>query len=192
MDQAPTDPTHIQHRLLAAVPDAVRQQARRVRLVAFDVDGTLTDGSLHFAGDGRQSRVFHARDGLGLKRVQAHGIEVAFISAGISHALALRAEHLGITHLYQGQTDKRACLQELLQALGLTPDACAFVGDDLTDLPALRTAGLAVAVADAHPALDDWVDWRTTLGGGHGAAREVCDMILAAQEKYADELEHWL
>lgn len=181
-----------QTRLLDGIDDDLRQRAARVRLAVFDVDGTLTDGCLRLGADGRDLKVFHARDGLGLKRLQAHGIEVAFISARISHALSLRAEELGIAHVYQGVDDKRECLRELLQALELSADACAFTGDDLTDLPALRSAGLAVAVANAHPALDGWVHWHTRRDGGHGAARDVCDLLLAAQDKYVQELEHWL
>lgn len=181
-----------QARLLHGVDDEVRRRAARIRLAVFDVDGTLTDGCLRLGADGREFKVFHAHDGLGLKRLQAHGIEVAFITARISHALALRAEELGIAHVYQGQDNKRDCLHELLHALGLDASACAFTGDDLPDLPALSMAGLAVGVANAHPALDAWIHWRTPRAGGHGAARDVSDLLLAAQGKYAAELGGWL
>lgn len=181
-----------QERVLDGIDEDVRQRAARIRLAAFDVDGTLTDGCLRFGADGHEFKVFHAHDGLGLKRLQAHGIEVAFISARISHALALRADELGIAHVYQGQDDKRACLTQLLQALKLDPANAAFTGDDLPDLPALRSAGLAIATANAQPALDAWVHWRTTRAGGQGAVREVCDLILAAQDKFAADLERWL
>lgn len=181
-----------QERVLEGVSDDVRRRAAGIRLAAFDVDGTLTDGCLRFSADGREFKVFNAHDGLGLKRLQANGIEVAFISARISHALALRADELGIAHVYQGQDNKRECLKQLLKALQLDAGAVAFTGDDLPDLPALRSAGLAIAVANAHPALDNWVHWRTPQAGGHGAARNVSDLILAAQGKYAAELERWL
>ena len=181
-----------QKRILEGVDYDVRRRAAGIRLAAFDVDGTLTDGCLRFGADGREFKVFHAHDGLGLKRLQANGIEVAFISARISHALALRADELGIAHVYQGQDDKRQCLTQLLTALELEAGTAAFTGDDLPDLPALRSAGLAIATANAHPALDAWIHWRTPQAGGHGAARDVCDLILAAQGKYASDLEHWL
>ncbi len=181
-----------QERVLQGIGEDVRQRAARIRLAAFDVDGTLTDGCLRFGADGHEFKVFHAHDGLGLKRLQAHGIEVAFISARISHALALRADELGIAHVYQGQNDKRQCLAQLLKALGLEAGTAAFTGDDLPDLPALRHAGLAIATANAHPALDNWVHWHTPHTGGHGAARDVCDLILAAQDKYAADIERWL
>ena len=181
-----------QDRVLDGVSGEVCKRAAKVRLAAFDVDGTLTDGCLRFGADGHEFKVFHAHDGLGLKRLQANGIEVAFISARISHALSLRADELGIAHVYQGQDDKRQCLTQLLKALDLDADCAAFTGDDLPDLPALRSAGLAIATANAHPALDAWAHWRTPHAGGHGAARDVCDLILAAQDKYATDLERWL
>jgi 3-deoxy-D-manno-octulosonate 8-phosphate phosphatase (KDO 8-P phosphatase) len=176
---------------LTDVPDAVRARATRVRLVAFDVDGTLTDGRLWYGADGRETKVFHAHDGLGIKRLHAHGIEVAFITARVSHALAERAGDLGIAHLYQGQKNKRECLGELLDALSLAPEQAAFVGDDLPDLAPMRMVGLAIAVANAHPWIAEQAHWQTRLRGGEGAAREVCDMILAAQGKSTAEYEHW-
>lgn len=166
-------------------------RAARIRLAVFDVDGTLTDGRLWYGEDGRETKVFHVHDGLGLKRLQANGVQVAIITARISHAVALRAEELDIAHLYQGQGDKRACLRELLDALKLTPVQAAFIGDDLPDLAPMRVAGLAVAVANAHPWVAEQAHWQTRNGGGMGAAREVCDLILRAQGKSDAEREHW-
>lgn len=175
---------------LANIPDDVRRRAAAVRLAAFDVDGTLTDGRLWYSADGHDMKVFHAHDGLGLKLLRTHGIEVALVSARLSHAVSVRAEELGIVHVYQGQGDKRNCLAELLDALGLEPAQAAFVGDDLPDLPPMRLAGLAVAVANAHPAVAAQVHWQTRLRGGEGAVREVCDVLLAAQGKSGDEGRH--
>lgn len=171
-------------------PD-VLERAAKVRLAVFDVDGTLTDGRLWYAEDGHETKVFHVHDGLGLKRLMANGVQVAIVSARISHPVALRAEELDIAHVYQGQGDKRACLQQLLEALNLTPDQVAFVGDDLPDLPPMRMVGLAVAVANAHPWVVEQSHWQTHLSGGHGAAREVCDLILRAQGTEAAERERW-
>jgi 3-deoxy-D-manno-octulosonate 8-phosphate phosphatase (KDO 8-P phosphatase) len=173
------------------LPDALLARAAAVRLVAFDVDGTLTDGRLHYGEDGYETKVFHVHDGLGLQRLQARGAAVAIVSARISHPVALRAEELGIAHIYQGHGDKRACLRELLDALGLAPAQAAFVGDDLPDLAAMRLAGLAVAVANAHPWVAEAAHWQTRLRGGEGAAREVCDLILHAQGHTLAEREHW-
>jgi 3-deoxy-D-manno-octulosonate 8-phosphate phosphatase (KDO 8-P phosphatase) len=177
---------------LANLPTDILSRAAKIRLAVFDVDGTLTDGRLWYAEDGHETKVFHVHDGLGLKRLQAHGVQVALITARISHPVALRAEELDINHVYQGQGDKRACLSELLDALHLQADQVAYVGDDLPDLAPMRMAGLAVAVANAHPWIVQEAHWQTRQRGGEGAAREVCDLILHAQGKSGAEREHWL
>jgi 3-deoxy-D-manno-octulosonate 8-phosphate phosphatase (KDO 8-P phosphatase) len=176
---------------LANLSDELLARAAKIRLAVFDVDGTLTDGRLWYGEDGHETKVFHVHDGLGLKRLQANGVQVAIITARISHPVALRAEELDIAHVYQGQNDKRACLIDLLDALQLAPEQAAFVGDDLPDLPPMGIAGLAVAVADAHPWVSERAHWRTQRGGGRGAAREVCDLILHAQGKSDAERERW-
>ncbi|RDS83059.1 HAD-IIIA family hydrolase [Dyella monticola] len=176
---------------LSNLPADVLARAARIRLAAFDVDGTLTDGRLWYSESGHETKVFHVHDGLGLKRLQAHGVEVAIVSARISHPVALRAEELNIAHVYQGQSDKRECLRQMLEALELTPEQAAFVGDDLPDLPAMGLAGFAVAVANAHPWVAQRAHWQTQLSGGMGAVREVCDVILHAQGKSAVEQEQW-
>jgi 3-deoxy-D-manno-octulosonate 8-phosphate phosphatase (KDO 8-P phosphatase) len=176
---------------LANLPADLLARAAKIRLAAFDVDGTLTDGRLWYSESGHETKVFHVHDGLGLKRLQAHGIQVAIISARISHPVVLRAEELDITHVYQGQNDKRECLRQILEALNLQPEQAAFVGDDLPDLPAMNSCGLAVAVANAHPWVAEHAHWQTQRGGGMGAVREVCDLILHAQGKTAAEQEHW-
>ncbi|HEX7339212.1 MAG TPA: HAD-IIIA family hydrolase [Rhodanobacteraceae bacterium] len=163
--------------------DAVRERASRIRLAAFDVDGTLTDGRLWYTEDGHELKAFHAHDGHGLKRLMAHGITVAIITARVSRPVALRAEELGIDHVYQGQKDKRACLAQLQKALGVTAEQTAFTGDDLSDVPAMQVSGLAVAVANAHTQVLPYTHWQTRQCGGDGAAREVCDLILSAQGK---------
>lgn len=177
---------------LANLTPDILARAEKIRLAVFDVDGTLTDGRLWYAEDGRETKVFHVHDGLGLKRLQAHGVVVAIITARISHAVALRAEELDIAHVYQGQSDKRACLLELLDALHLQPAQAAFVGDDLPDLAPMRLAGLAVAVANAHPWVSEQAHWQTGRRGGEGAAREVCDLLLQAQGRQDAERERWL
>lgn len=176
---------------LSNLPADVLARAAKIRLAAFDVDGTLTDGRLWYSESGHETKVFHVHDGLGLKRLQAHGIQVAIVSARISHPVALRAEELNIAHVYQGQNDKRECLRQMLEALNLQPEQAAFVGDDLPDLPAMGLAGLAIAVNNAHPWVAARAHWQTCLGGGMGAVREVCDLILHAQGRSAAEQEHW-
>ena len=168
---------------LADIPKDILARAAKIRVAAFDVDGTLTDGRLWYGEDGHETKVFHVHDGLGLKRLMQNGVTVAIISARISHPVAVRAEELGIAHVYQAQDDKAGCLRELLDALNLSADQAAFVGDDLPDLPPMQMAGLAVAVANAHPHVIEQAHWRTSQSGGFGAAREVSDLILHAQGK---------
>lgn len=161
--------------------ESVVARARDIRLAVFDVDGVLTDGRILFSDDGRESRAFHVRDGLGLKLLQRAGIQVAIISARRSALVEYRMRELEIPHLLQGRHDKTAALDELLDDLSLSRRQAAFTGDDLPDLEVMAAAGLAVAVADAHPAVAAHAHWRTALPGGSGAAREVCDLILHAQ-----------
>jgi 3-deoxy-D-manno-octulosonate 8-phosphate phosphatase (KDO 8-P phosphatase) len=163
--------------------DKVRQQAAHIRLLALDVDGVLTDGRLQYDARGRECKVFHVRDGCGLRQIIDAGFQVALISGRQSVPVETRAEELGIQHVYLGVTDKLAVLGELTEKLRVDLASVAYVGDDVPDIGCLQAAGLAIAVADAHASLDAIVDWHTHLGGGQGAVREVCDLLLAAQRK---------
>lgn len=178
--------------LLNDIPSDIRERAAGIKLAIFDVDGVLTDGRLMYAEDGRELKAFHVHDGLGLKRLRANGIEVAIITARSSHIVAQRMNELGIVHVYQGQQDKYVCFEQLLHALHLRADQCSYTGDDLPDLAVMPHAGLAVAVANAHPWVRDRAHWHTRLQGGSGAAREVCDLLLYAQGKSESELAHHL
>lgn len=161
--------------------DAVLERARRIRLLVLDVDGVLTDGRLYLSQTGEELKVFHVRDGSGLVAVQRAGIAVAIISGRDSAAVSRRAAELGICHVRQGVVDKGAELDRLLSELAVGPDEAACVGDDTPDLPMLHRAGLAVGVADAHPALLEAAHWITRAPGGRGAVREVCDLLLSAR-----------
>jgi 3-deoxy-D-manno-octulosonate 8-phosphate phosphatase (KDO 8-P phosphatase) len=176
---------------LSDIPQAILTRAANIKLLALDVDGTLTDGRLLYGEDGHEWKAFNVQDGHGLKRLMAHGVDVALISARVSHVVALRAEELGIDHVYQGQADKRACLADLLHGAQLSAGQVAFAGDDLTDLRAMAAAGFAVAVANAHPWVIERAHWSTKLAGGCGAVRELCDLILLAQSKLQAEIEYW-
>jgi len=161
----------------------VLERARRIRVAVFDVDGVLTDGRLWFDDEGRELKAFHVHDGLGMKLLMRHGIQVAVITARRSAALTARLRELGIEHDWQGCESKTGSLEELLDRLGLEPAQAAFTGDELPDLPAMARVGLAVAVANARPEVLERAHWRTRLSGGEGAAREVCDLLLSAQGK---------
>jgi 3-deoxy-D-manno-octulosonate 8-phosphate phosphatase (KDO 8-P phosphatase) len=149
-----------------------------VRLLVLDVDGVLTDGRLYYGARGEVLKVFHVRDGHGMKMLRASGIEIAVISGRRSAAVARRCRELGVRHLRQGVEDKRVALSQLCAALGITPRQCAAVGDDSPDVPLLRAVGLAFATADAHAQARAAAHRVTRRAGGYGAVREVCDLLL--------------
>jgi len=157
------------------------EKARHIALAVFDVDGVLTDGGLMLGEDGSEFKVFHVRDGQGLVMLRDSGCKVAVITARNSKIVSERMNSLGIEHVYQGQDDKGKALAGLFMKLGLDARQAAYTGDDLLDLPAMKRAGLAVAVADAHPVVRAHAHWVTSARGGHGAAREVCEFIMEAQ-----------
>lgn len=174
------------------LPADISARAARIKLAIFDVDGVLTDGRLIYAEDGHELKAFHVHDGLGLKRLLANHIEVAVITARMSMIVTERMAALGVAHVYQGQDDKLACFEQLLHALKLDPEDVAYTGDDLPDLAVMQRVGFAVAVANAHPSVRERSHWRTRLPGGAGAAREVADLILAAQGHADAELAAFL
>lgn len=159
----------------------LRQRAGAIRLLILDVDGVMTDGRLHYDADGREFKTFHVRDGYGIKRVMAAGIAVAVISGRRSQSAAGRMAELGIRHVMLGRDDKAAALEELLATLAIPAAHAACMGDDEPDLPVMRRVALPIAVADCHPCVAAAAAWRTTLPGGAGAVREVCDLLLAAR-----------
>lgn len=153
---------------------------RGLRTLVLDVDGVLTDGRLYFGADGEALKVFHVRDGHGIKAVMRAGIEVLVISGRRSTAVERRCAELGIRHVRQGVDDKVAALRDLLAQAGGTPAASACVVDDTPDLPLMAAVGFAVAVADAHPDVRAAAGYVTRAPGGLGAVREVCDLLLEA------------
>ena len=162
----------------------VLARAAKVRLVCFDVDGTLTDGRLLLDGEGGESKAFHARDGQGLALLRKAGIAIAFVTARPGDSTARRAAELG-AELHADVSDKLACVSKLAQSRGIGLDEIAFMGDDLADVIVMRAAGLAAAPADAHPWASQHAHWQGCADGGQGAARELCDLILAAQGRLA-------
>jgi 3-deoxy-D-manno-octulosonate 8-phosphate phosphatase (KDO 8-P phosphatase) len=173
------------------IPADILARARKVRLACFDVDGTLTDGRLIYDADGRELKAFHATDGLGLKLLQSSGIRVELVTARHSKVAELRARELGVgvhTHVH----DKLDCVRGIADEMGIGMDEVAFMGDDLADLSAMASVGLAVSPADAHHWTGDRAHWRTRAAGGVGAARELCDLLLAAKGQVEPLLEQAL
>jgi 3-deoxy-D-manno-octulosonate 8-phosphate phosphatase (KDO 8-P phosphatase) len=165
--------------------DAVVERARSIRLAIFDVDGVMTDGTLYIGAQGEAFKAFNILDGHGMKMLQASGVATAIISGRSSEAVARRATELSIAHVVQGSSDKVASFEALIASLDLTPEQCAFVGDDLPDLAVMRRCGLAVAVANAAEAVKSAAHYVTRASGGRGAVREVCELVLRAQGQLA-------
>jgi 3-deoxy-D-manno-octulosonate 8-phosphate phosphatase (KDO 8-P phosphatase) len=172
-------------------PPDVWQKASRVRLLILDVDGVLTNGSLYFGPKDEVFKVFHVRDGHGIKMAQRGGIEVAFLSGRRSDPAFLRAKELGVTRYFEGLRDKVPVLEELCRTLNLTPEEVAAVGDELVDLPLFQRVGLAAAVADAVPEVKAAAHWTTLNPGGQGAVREVTDLLLKAKGAWEELLSVW-
>lgn len=162
-------------------PNALRARARRLRLLAFDVDGVLTDGRLHYGPEGETLKVFHVHDGHGLKQLARAGVALAIITGRDSPMVARRAEELGIEHVIQGRDDKGEALAALAAELNLAAEAVGYVGDDEPDVAALHWAGLGFSVADAHDSARGAADWIAPRNGGDGAARAICDLLLDAR-----------
>ncbi|MFO7785894.1 MAG: KdsC family phosphatase [Thermodesulfobacteriota bacterium] len=162
----------------------IERLAAEISLLVLDVDGVMTDGRIYLDGRGEETKVFDVKDGYGLSRLMRAGVEVALITGRSSLAVARRAEELGIDEVHQGVADKGVLLDELLRTRGLEQKEVCCMGDDLPDLPLLNRAGLAVAVADAAAEVRAAATLITKSKGGRGAVREVCEMILAARERW--------
>ncbi|HLF31597.1 MAG TPA: HAD-IIIA family hydrolase [Xanthomonadales bacterium] len=156
-------------------------QAGKIRLLALDVDGVLTDGSLYYDQAGNELKAFSTRDGLGIKALQKFNIRVAIISGRRSAIVAHRAGELAIDFVYQGIENKLDAFNDLLEKTGCSEEEACYAGDDWTDIPVLDRVGLSVTVPDADALLRNRVHWVTERGGGKGAVREICDLILQAQ-----------
>jgi len=164
----------------------VIERAQHIRLVVFDVDGVLTDGKLTYTDVGHEIKSFSVKDGQGIALLNAKGLQTAVITARTSPINAQRAAEVGIQHVFQNAKPKLAKLQALVEDLKLTPEAVAFVGDDLPDYECLRWVGLACCPADAVDDIKTVCHLVSAYGGGQGAVREVCDLLLKVQGLYPD------
>jgi 3-deoxy-D-manno-octulosonate 8-phosphate phosphatase (KDO 8-P phosphatase) len=168
------------------------ERARRVKLMLFDVDGTLTDGNLWYGPSGEEIKAFHSFDGHGIKMLAKSGVRVALLTGRSSPAVAARAAELGVEHVLQGVADKRKTYEALLERLALPPDAAGYMGDDLVDVPVLRRCGFACAVREAPEEVRKHVHYVAAAGAGAGAAREVCEFIMRAQDRFGTVLQEYL
>lgn len=166
----------------------IEHKASQIRLVIFDVDGVLTDGSLFIGDDGQEYKAFNSKDGLGMSLLQQSGVEIAIITARSSEVVKIRMQTLGVKHVFQGRRNKNSAYEELKLETGFTDTQIAYVGDDLIDLPVMRRVGLAIAVKDAHPLVTQHAHWQTPSTGGRGAARDVSEMIMLAQNTFESSM----
>jgi 3-deoxy-D-manno-octulosonate 8-phosphate phosphatase (KDO 8-P phosphatase) len=166
---------------LKEVAPQVLRKARGVRLMIFDVDGVLTDGTLWYGPRGEELKAFSAHDGHGIKLLAAAGVKIALLSGRRSKAVAFRARELGIQQVYQGIEDKLSVFEKIIRKNRLSADAAGFMGDELVDLPVLERAGFACAPGEAPRAVRSRVHYVTRAPAGRGAVRELCDLMLAAR-----------
>ena len=171
---------------------ATLPKAKTIKLLLLDVDGVLTDGSLIYSHEGQESKAFHTQDGFGLRMLQDSGVEVGIITARSSEALARRGQDLEILHLYQGAPNKLDAYKDIVNKTGYKPYEIAYMGDDWLDLVLLKRVGLAVAPANAVIEVKELAHYTTERSGGHGAVREICDLILEAREKHRELLQHYM
>jgi 3-deoxy-D-manno-octulosonate 8-phosphate phosphatase (KDO 8-P phosphatase) len=169
---------------MAVAPKTLAERCALVEMLVLDVDGVLTDGGIIYDDDGRQLKVFHVRDGVGLKIWHQAGKRSAFLTGRQSKVVAIRAAELGVSGVVQGAADKRVAFRELVAAAGLRPEQVCYVGDDLPDLGVFRDCGLAVTVADACAEAVADAHYVSRAAGGHGAVREIIELLLRTQGRW--------
>lgn len=169
----------------------ILQKAKKIKLLAMDVDGVLTDGKIIYDSLGAESKEFFVQDGLGLALLKKSGIGLAIITGRVSPMVARRAKELGIDYIIQGRDDKSVALGELAYKLELPLEECAYIGDDLPDKKAIILAGLGISVPNGSPIVQAVADFVTTKKGGEGAVREVCELLLIAHEQWDTLLKNY-
>ncbi|WGW00670.1 3-deoxy-manno-octulosonate-8-phosphatase KdsC [Vibrio sp. YMD68] len=157
--------------------------AKEIKLLICDVDGVFSDGRIYMGNNGEELKTFHTRDGYGVKSLMNAGIEVAIITGRQSQIVENRMKALGISLIYQGQDDKVKAYQDICDKLNIAPQQTGYIGDDLIDWPVMEKVSLKVCVADGHPLLAKRANYVTSIKGGYGAVREVCDLILQARDE---------
>ena len=168
------------------------QRAKDIKLIIFDVDGVMTDGQLMIGDDGQEYKAFNSQDGLGMKLLKASGVETAIITGRTSKVVTMRSESTGVGYFYQGVEDKLEAFNDLLLKTGLAPAQCAFMGDDVVDLPPMRRCGLALTVPGAHILVKQHAHYIATHEAGRGAVREVCELLMQAQGTYDAQMAPYL
>lgn len=172
--------------LYGDVSNNVFEKAQNIKLLICDVDGVFSDGRIYLGNDGEELKAFHTKDGFGVKALIHSGVEVGIITGRRSNIVLNRMKSLNVKYISQGQEDKLPSLIEMSELLALKPEQVAYIGDDIPDLACIEKVGLGIAVADAHPAIKAKADYTTHTLGGFGAVREICDIIMQAQNTLTD------
>ena len=173
---------------MSAVQKSDREIASPIRCILSDVDGVMTDGKIIYDSSGAESKQFHVRDGLGIKRWMLAGFEFGIVTARSSDVVRRRAEELGVPHIYQNAQNKLACVQEIAATIGCDPNQLCYIGDDLPDLGPMRWVGLAVAPADAARDVRETAHWTLRSAGGEGTLRELIERLMRATRRWNPEV----
>lgn len=177
---------------ITSLSPALVARFKEIKLLILDVDGVMTDGGLMIGDDGQEYKIFHAHDGLGMKLLKSTGVELAIITGRTSNVVKKRAESTGVAHFYQGAEDKLSAWQDLIKKTGVKPEESAFMGDDVVDLPPMIRCGLALAVPNAPKLVLDNAHYTTQKAGGRGAVREVCELMMQAQNTFNATMQPFL
>jgi 3-deoxy-D-manno-octulosonate 8-phosphate phosphatase (KDO 8-P phosphatase) len=182
---------------MLAIPEldptlSVTDRAKKIKVVIFDIDGVMTNGGLMLGDDGLEYKNFHSQDGLGLKLLRNTGIQMAIITGRTSNVVVKRAENIKIKKIYQGVEDKLQAFAQVLEDFSVSPQECAFMGDDVVDLPPMRRCGLAVTVPHAMPLVKQYSHYITSREAGFGAVRELCELIMQAQNTFDQQMAEFL
>ena len=164
--------------------DDFRDRARKIKILVMDVDGVLTGGEVILDRQGNELKMFHVRDGHGIKMIQRTGMKTAIITGRSSNVVTIRAEELGIVDVFQGSKDKLPTFRELLERHGLDEEEAAYIGDDIVDIPVMKRAGLSFTVADAEQYVKEVAHFVAGRNGGRGAVREIIDLLLKARGEW--------
>jgi len=164
----------------------IKEKLKKIKLLILDVDGVMTDGRIIMDDEGREIKNFHVRDGHGIKVLQRYGIKVALLTGRKSKVVEYRARDLDIKDVYQKVYNKKEVFEKILKKYKLSAEEAAFIGDDIIDVPVLKSVGFSVAVADAIDVVKKSVHYVTENQGGNGAVREICEMILKAHGKWPE------
>lgn len=171
---------------------SVEDRAKKIKVVVFDIDGVMTDGGLGLDDAGLESKFFHSHDGLGLKMLKQTGVRFAIVTGRNSKLVLKRAENLGISVIYQGAEDKLSAFYAAAKDLNVPPEECAFMGDDVIDIPPMRRCGLAVTVPHGMPLVKQYAHYITAREAGHGAVRELCELLMKAQGTFDAQMAVYL